>query len=127
VRYITLGEAGNCIAELSVVWGSSGRSQPRRFGIVADSASHDVWGHRAVPIDCGQAGSAWLLAYSEPSFLDGNKRIAHAAMEVFLLLNDCEIQASVDEQERIVLQAASGEMDREAFTLWLGDHVTADC
>ena len=32
-------------------------------------------------------------------------------MEVFLLLNDCEIQASVEEQERIVLQVASGEMD----------------
>jgi death on curing protein len=59
-------------------------------------------------------------------FLDGNKRTGHAAMEVFLLLNHCEIQASVDEQERVVLQVASGKMDREAFTLWLRDHVTAD-
>ena len=59
-------------------------------------------------------------------FLDGNKRTGHAAMEVFLLLNHCEIQASVDEQERVVLQVASGKMDREAFPLWLRDHVTAD-
>jgi prophage maintenance system killer protein len=35
--------------------------------------------------------------------------------------------ASVDEQERIVLQVSSGEMDREAFTLCLRNHVTADC
>ena len=46
-------------------------------------------------------------------------------MEVFLFLNGFEIQSSVEEQERIVLQVASGEMDREAFTLWLRDHVAA--
>lgn len=46
-------------------------------------------------------------------------------MEVFLLLNGFEIQSSLDEQERIVLEVASGEMDREAFTLWLRDHLAA--
>jgi death-on-curing protein len=46
-------------------------------------------------------------------------------MEVFLFLNNFEIQSSVDEQERIVLQVASGELDREAFTVWLRDHVVA--
>jgi death-on-curing protein len=46
-------------------------------------------------------------------------------MEVFLFLNGFEIQSSVDEQERIVLQVASGQMDREAFTVWLGDHIAA--
>jgi len=46
-------------------------------------------------------------------------------MEVFLFLNGFEIECSMEEQERIVLQVASGEMDREAFTLWLADHVVA--
>jgi death-on-curing protein len=46
-------------------------------------------------------------------------------MEVFLFLNGFEMQSSVDEQEKIILQVASGEMDREAFTVWLRDHVTA--
>jgi death-on-curing protein len=55
--------------------------------------------------------------------LDGNKRIGHAAMEVFLILNGYEIRASVDEQERIVLQLAAGELGRKAFTEWLGAHV----
>lgn len=57
-------------------------------------------------------------------FLDGNKRIGHAAMEVFLMLNGFEIQASVDEQEELILQVASGNMDREAFTEWLRAHIT---
>lgn len=34
-------------------------------------------------------------------FVDGNKRIGHAAMEVFLLLNGHEIAASVADQEKI--------------------------
>jgi death-on-curing protein len=46
-------------------------------------------------------------------------------MEVFMFLNGLEIQSSVDEQEKIILQVASGEMDREAFTAWLRDHVNA--
>jgi death-on-curing protein len=52
-------------------------------------------------------------------FVDGNKRVGHAAMEVFLLLNGLEIDASIDEQERIILQVADGVMGREAFVAWL--------
>jgi death-on-curing protein len=52
-------------------------------------------------------------------FIDGNKRIGHAAMEVFLVLNGFEIDASVDEQEKIILQVASGNLSREDFTQWL--------
>lgn len=58
-------------------------------------------------------------------FLDGNKRTGHAAMEVFLFLNNFEIQSSIDEQERIVLQVAAGEMDREALVQWLRDRIGA--
>ena len=52
-------------------------------------------------------------------FVDGNKRLGHAAMEVFLILNGYEINASVDEQEHIILQVAAGEISREEFTEWL--------
>ena len=56
-------------------------------------------------------------------FLDGNKRTAHAAMEMFLILNGYEIDAPIDEQEKIILQIASGELGREAWTAWLQSHV----
>jgi death-on-curing protein len=42
---------------------------------------------------------AAALGYSlirNHGFLDGNKRIAHAAMEVFLVMNEFEISAPVD-------------------------------
>ncbi len=48
----------------------------------------------------------------------------HAATETFLILNGLEINASVDEQERMVLAIASGELGREAFVEWLQQHTT---
>jgi death on curing protein len=56
-------------------------------------------------------------------FIDGNKRIGQAAMEVFLILNSFEINASIDEQEQVVLNAASGEIAREGLTEWLNNHL----
>lgn len=56
-------------------------------------------------------------------FLDGNKRTAHAAMETFLVLNGYEIRASIEEQERVILQVASGQMGREEFTDWIRHHI----
>ena len=58
-------------------------------------------------------------------FVDGNKRVGHAAMESLLVLNEMEIQAPVDEQEEIILRLAAGQMDRDSFTEWLRAHVRA--
>ena len=68
------------------------------------------------------AALGFSLIKSHP-FVDGNKRTAHAAMETFLVLNGYEIRASVDEQERVMLQVAAGEMTRERFVEWLRKHI----
>ena len=56
-------------------------------------------------------------------FVDGNKRIGHAAIEVTLLMNGYEIQADVDTQETVILAVAASEMNRESFLEWLKMHV----
>jgi death-on-curing protein len=56
-------------------------------------------------------------------FVDGNKRVAHAAMEVFLVLNGQEMEASVDEQERLMMELAAGNLGREDVVAWLSAHV----
>jgi len=53
------------------------------------------------------------------------KRIGHAAMEVFLVLNGYELDAAVDEQERLMLDVAAGTIDRATLSLWLSAHVKA--
>lgn len=67
------------------------------------------------------AALGFSLVANHP-FLDGNKRIGHAAMEVFLLLNGYEVEASVDEQERLMLDVASGHLGREQLAAWLRQH-----
>lgn len=64
----------------------------------------------------------YLLVKNHP-FVDGNKRIGHAAMEVFLLLNGFEVDATFDEQEQVILAIAAGEWSREKFTDWLSQHI----
>lgn len=68
------------------------------------------------------AALAFSLIQNHP-FVDGNKRTGHAAMETFLLLNEHEIKAPSDEQEKVLLQVAAGELGREEFTAWLRSHV----
>jgi len=70
------------------------------------------------------AALGFSLIMNHP-FVDGNKRTGHAATEIFLVLNGVEINASVDEQERIVLAIASGKQEREALVEWLQQNTTA--
>ena len=56
-------------------------------------------------------------------FVDGNKRIGHGAMEVFLLLNGHEIDATVDEQETIIIAVASGKIARNELGEWLREYM----
>jgi death on curing protein len=126
VRYLTLsetlelhrrviGESGGALGILNLGALESALAQPRMtFG------GKDLYSSAVEKA----AALGHSLIQNHP-FLDGNKRTGHAAMEVFLVLNGFEIQCSVDEQERIVLQVASGGIDREALTQWLRAHVVA--
>jgi death-on-curing protein len=51
-------------------------------------------------------------------FVDGNKRVGHAALEVMLMLNGYELTASKESTEAVVLAVASGMLDRQAWTEW---------
>jgi len=68
------------------------------------------------------AALGFSLIMNHP-FLDGNKRVGHAAMELFLLMNGGEIAAPVDEQQETILRVAKGEMRREQFLNWLELHL----
>ena len=68
------------------------------------------------------AALCFSLVKNHP-FVDGNKRVGHAAMETLLVLNGFEIDASTDEQERLVLALAAGQLSREDLVGWLRGHV----
>lgn len=68
------------------------------------------------------AALGYSLINNHP-FVDGNKRMGHAAMEVFLILNGYEIEAGVDEQEQIILSVAAGQIKRKGLQAWLRLHI----
>lgn len=61
---------------------------------------------------------AFSLIRNHP-FLDGNKRIGHAALETFLMVNGFELDASVDGAEALILAVAAGDLDRLALERWV--------
>ena len=71
------------------------------------------------------AALCYSIVQNHP-FVDGNKRVGHAAMETFLILNGREISAAVAEQEQVILDLAAGRLTREAFTNWVRGHTAED-
>ena len=80
-------------------------------------------GEDLYPTIVDKASSLGFSLIQNHPFIDGNKRIGHAAMETFLILNGLEIDAAVDEQEQVILTIASGNMKRDDFAVWLRAHV----
>lgn len=68
------------------------------------------------------AALGFSLIQNHP-FTDGNKRTGHAAIEMFLVLNEHQISAEIDEQVSLILQVASSELGREGFADWLRGHI----
>ncbi len=68
------------------------------------------------------AALCFFIVQGHP-FVDGNKRAGHAAMEVFLFMNGLALEASVDEQENLMLELASGHVSREELGHWLNNHI----
>ena len=53
------------------------------------------------------------------AFLDGNKRIALAALITFLKLNGHRLTSSEAEETTMVLRAAASEIDEPEWTAWV--------
>lgn len=58
------------------------------------------------------------LARNHP-FMDGNKRIAFVATNVFLILNGFEIDAAEAAVVETMPRVADGRMDQQEFTNWI--------
>lgn len=123
MRYLTVSEvielyrqvmetSGGTVGILSIEALESALAQPR--------ATFD--GKELYPAIIEKAAALGFSLVMNHAFVDGNKRIGHYAMETFLVLNGYELDISVDEQESIILQLASGKLSREAFTDWIREY-----
>lgn len=98
MRYLTLAEV--VALQDAIITRTGGASGLRDFRALDSALAqpratlggqelHASWGEKA-------AALGFSFTQNHP-FVDGNKRVAHAAMETFRMLNGAEIDASVDE------------------------------
>jgi death on curing protein len=124
IRYLTLVEVIELHSGiLAQVAGSGGI---RDLGALESAISQPrmtFGGAELYPTIIEKASALGFSIVMNHPFVDGNKRAGHAAMETFMVLNRLEIKAVVDEQERVILALAAGELDRDAFTNWLRQSV----
>ena len=114
MRYLTLGEAVELHRRVLAATGGAPGIAPR-----AAFDGSDL--HRSL---IEKAAALSFARAQGHAFVDGNKRAAHAALATFLVLNGAEIEAAIDEQERLMLDLASGRLSRAELTHWLEQHVS---
>ena len=123
MRYLTLGEVVRLHQLL--IESSGGASGIRDLGLLDSAlaqprATFD--GQELHPTVLDKAAALCASLVQNHPFVDGNKRVGHAAMATFLMLNGLEIAATTEEQERLMLELAAGRSDREDVVTWLQAH-----
>jgi len=125
MRYLTLGEV--VALHRAIIESTAGATRLRDLAALQSAVAQPRVTFDGVDLHPTVNGKAAALAYSlalNHPFVDGNKRVAHAAMEVFLTLNGRELHADVDEQERLFLDLASGRSSRAELEAWLDRRTT---
>ncbi len=123
IRYLTRAEVERLhTMVLAQTGGASGLRDAGALESALARPQQTFAGEDLYPDLIGKAAAlAHGLVMNHP-FVDGNKRIGHAAMEVFLVLNGREVEAPVDEQERLFLGLAAGEVDQAELAAWLREN-----
>lgn len=124
MRYLSLAE----VVQLHrlVIEASGGSPGVRDLGAIESAIAQPRMSFGGEDLYPGVIEKAAALCFSlvmNHPFVDGNKRVGHAALETFLLLNGFELDASIDEQERVMLMLAAGDLERSEFVRWVSAHL----
>jgi death on curing protein len=98
-----------------------GRSGVRAVGLLQSAIArprHLAAYKRKPTVPSLAAAYGWGLLRNHP-FMDGNKRIALAAMVVFLDFNGWQLTCSEAEETAMTLRAAAGEISERSWTRWI--------
>ncbi|NOT96021.1 MAG: type II toxin-antitoxin system death-on-curing family toxin [Nitrospira sp.] len=123
-RYLTFAEVLELHQSVLERWGGAGGIRDINALESALAQPRQSFGEVDLYPDLASKAAAlcFSLVLNHP-FIDGNKRIGHAAMEVFLMVNGQELRSSVDNQERTILDLAAGQLSRDAFLEWVNQHI----
>ena len=124
MRYLSLAEVLDL--HRRVMEAAGGAASLRDLGALESAVAQPRVTYGGEELYSDLATKAAALAYSlinNHPFVDGNKRVGHAALETFLVLNGFELEATVEASERIVLDVAAGHASREVLLAWIRAHL----
>lgn len=124
MRYLTLPEVLELHRRLLAQ--SGGADGLRDLGALESAVAQPRMTFEAADLYPSISEKAAALGFSlinNHPFLDGNKRVGHASMEAFLMLNGHEFTATVGESELLVVGVASGSVSRSELALWVQQHI----
>lgn len=100
----------------------------RDMGLLASAADRprtSAFGEDAYPSFALKAAALMHSVARNHALVDGNKRLAWAAVRVFCLVNNRDVRYPVDEAESLVLTVAAGRMDVPQLAEDLTEHIVA--
>lgn len=108
MRYLTLGE----LIELHrrIIEQSGGAVGIRALGLAESALAQprmSFGGTELYPTLAEKAAALCFSLVMNHPFADGNKRIGHAAMETFLMMNGFELNTDIEASESTILRQAS--------------------
>lgn len=116
MRYLTIHEALHIHEALINAYG--GMQGVRDQGLVEAALLRPQTGYYADLIE--EAAALWESLAMNHGFIDGNKRIAFAAMEIFLNLNGTSITASQEDAEAFIYRhLEAGTFTKDNLDAWL--------
>lgn len=80
-------------------------------------------GEDLYPDLCTKAAALMHSLVMNHPFIDGNKRAGAAAMELFLLVNSHDLEASDEDIEAVTLTLAAGQLEAGELAIWLRQRV----
>lgn len=114
--YLTLDEALRIHDLLLKAFG--GAEGVRDAGLVESALLRPQTGYYADLVE--EAAALWESLAMNHGFIDGNKRVAYACVELFLQMNGLDISASNDELEHLIYSnLEAGTFRKDVIDAWL--------
>ena len=121
MEYLTLEDALYIHAEQLRLFG--GAQGVRDLGLIESALLRPQTGYYADLVE--QAAALWESLAMNHGFIDGNKRVAFACLDIFLGLNGARLEAGPDAVIAFIYRhLEAGTFRKPVLEEWLREHVT---
>ena len=106
----------------AVIKAAGGHSGVRDRGLLSSALVRPAASFAGQDLYVSLSAKAAALMHSLVSnhaFIDGNKRVAVAAAELFLQVNGCRLSAGDQALEEVTMAAAEGSIGVEELSIWI--------